>query len=281
MQENRKTMAGYCRKAEACVSGRILFAGMTPHCCTNFNNYSRFILCLEGSKKIHYGDGKQELYAVLEPGDAVFVPGCGQEEEVWDLPHEMISCVFMNSFTRVIHIRHSGEKSEHAAPDIFFHLKKEEITGDSKLAELIMELKEQNPEISASLLKTLLKLLADALEKEPDSADDEPEWQRICEAMHQLFRGDISREDVARLSGVSARQLSQLIRKHTHRSFCEFLTGHRLEHARMLLLQSSLQVREIAALSGFSYTSYFIRLFHMKYGCTPELFRRNPPAEKP
>lgn len=274
MESNPLKMAAYCRSAAEKISGNIFFAGFAPRCCNGVNNYNRFIFCLEGRKHIIYGDGEKLCDQLLLPGDAVFVPGNGEEEEKWDLPHTMISCVFMSSYTRVIYIDHCRKLNEKPVAKCFYHIPKEYISGDSKIAEAILELKGDAPEISRQLLRTLLELITDSLCKIPAQAPRSPEWGRICDAMHNLFRGDITRADVAEFAGVTPSQLSRIILKNSGKSFREMLNDHRLEYALGLLQNSSMPIGEIASSSGFSYTSYFIRLFHERYGVSPEHFRK-------
>lgn len=275
MESNPLKLAEYCRSAAEKISGKIYFADFAPRCSNVGNSYNRFILCLEGQKKIIFGDGKKVNCTFLSSGDAVFVPGNGEEEELWGTPHTMISCVFMSSYTRVIYIDQLSKQDRKPVADYFYHIPKEYIPGDSKITEAILELKESAPEVSRTLFKTLLQLITDALCRIPALEACPPEWSRICEAMHNLFRGNITREDVAEFAGVTPSQLSRSIARNSGKSFREMLNDHRLEYAMGLLHQSALPVNEIAALSGFSYPSYFIRLFHARYGLSPELFRKS------
>lgn len=274
MESNPLKMAAYCRSAAEKISGNICFAGFSPRCSGVINSYNRFIICLEGKKHIVYGDGEEVRDHLLMSGDTVFVPGNGEEEEKWDTPHTMISCVFMSSYTRVIYIDHLNPGGGKPVPDFFYHIPKEYIPGDSKIAEALLELKESVPGVSRVLLQALLELIADSLDKIPALEPHPPEWDRICEAMHNLFKGDITREDMAEFVGVTPSKLSRIILKNSGKSFREMLNDHRLEYALGLLRNSSWSVGEIAASSGFSYTSYFIRLFRARYGLSPELFRK-------
>lgn len=274
MEESSVRMAEFCRKAIELLTGKFLFAGFAPRCGKNPNNYNRFLLCLAGRKHIVYGDGQAVRDCFLGPGDAIFVPGSGEETEVWDSPHEMISCVFMSSFTRVIHIIHGGDPAEHPSADIFYHIPKGVIAGEGKMAEALLELKNSRPELSLELMRLLLKLLEETLAQIGEKGLPEPEWRQVCEAMHNLFRGDISREDVAELAGISPGALSKLVKRHTGGPFREFVNDHRMEYALSMLRQSKFTVKEISAMSGFSYPSYFIRLFKARYGMPPEHFRK-------
>ena len=47
-----------------------------------------------------------------------------------------------------------------------------------------------------------------------------------------------------------------------------------LQHARVLLQDSLLSVRDISARCGFKDDSYFVKVFSKEAGCTPTEFRR-------
>jgi len=79
----------------------------------------------------------------------------------------------------------------------------------------------------------------------------------------------LSRESVARALKLHPNYLSQLFAGQGDESFSAFLLRARLERVCHLLQDPSLNVSEVARLSGFSDANYFIRAFKKRYAVTP------------
>lgn len=75
-------------------------------------------------------------------------------------------------------------------------------------------------------------------------------------------------EEIARQLNLDRRYLSRVFKAETGLSVKEYLTGHRLERARELLL-SGCGVKEAALLCGWEDPSNFSRRFRQQYGCAP------------
>ncbi|MCL2352319.1 MAG: helix-turn-helix transcriptional regulator [Firmicutes bacterium] len=74
------------------------------------------------------------------------------------------------------------------------------------------------------------------------------------------------------LSGVSQEHLTREMRKHYGITPTKLINQYRLEHARRLMLEGS-GINAAALSSGFSNVTYFNRLFHNAYDCTPTQYR--------
>ena len=85
----------------------------------------------------------------------------------------------------------------------------------------------------------------------------------------------VSREEIARAAGVSNRQLNILFRKYLNTSPGAFLIQRRISFAKELLAAGKLQVNEIARMSGFASTEFFIRAFRKYTGVTPGSWDRD------
>ena len=91
-------------------------------------------------------------------------------------------------------------------------------------------------------------------------------------AKHFILRNrtsPITLADAAAAAGMNASYFSKRFALEFGINFSPYLTAARLELARHLLLNSTKQVAEIAALCGFSSGSYFIRVFKKHFGKTP------------
>jgi AraC family carnitine catabolism transcriptional activator len=85
--------------------------------------------------------------------------------------------------------------------------------------------------------------------------------------------------DIARALGVSQRQLERQFKKHLGCTVVQFGLLVRLQSARVLLISTSLSVREIATASGFNTLSHFAHAFRNLFGRRPSEYREAWPAD--
>jgi transcriptional regulator GlxA family with amidase domain len=84
------------------------------------------------------------------------------------------------------------------------------------------------------------------------------------------------REALARVAGVSLRQLERLFAAHVGESVNDCYRRIRLEQAVQLLRKTGLSVTSIAIACGFRSSSHFSRAFKSRYGASPVRGRRQP-----
>lgn len=82
-------------------------------------------------------------------------------------------------------------------------------------------------------------------------------------------------ESLADYFGYSAQYLSVLFKKKTNKNFSQYIIETRIEKAKVLLTETDLHIKDIGARCGFSYTSYFIKVFSESTGVTPTEYREN------
>jgi len=97
--------------------------------------------------------------------------------------------------------------------------------------------------------------------------------QQVKFFMNQNYASEVTLEKLARRFKISTAYLSRLFRREFGVSFNRYLNTLRLEAAVALLHNTSLQIAEVAQRSGFSDSSYFIKVFHKYYGTTPRDYR--------
>ncbi|HVA74089.1 MAG TPA: AlkA N-terminal domain-containing protein [Acidimicrobiales bacterium] len=122
----------------------------------------------------------------------------------------------------------------------------------------------------------------------PDAAPGSPEWlgrqDTVARAVRLIADGVVDREGISGLGkriGYSTRQLHRIV-------FAELGTGpltlaraHRVQHARMLLETTDLQVTEVALAAGFRSVRQFNDCVRLVYGMTPtDLRRAGPPKHR-
>lgn len=97
---------------------------------------------------------------------------------------------------------------------------------------------------------------------------------RALAYMEEALSSNLSREEVARVAGMSSGHFTRLLRERTGHSFIEMLTLLRVNRARERLLHSHDDLAHIALDCGFADQSYFTRVFHKVTGQTPGDFRK-------
>jgi transcriptional regulator GlxA family with amidase domain len=92
---------------------------------------------------------------------------------------------------------------------------------------------------------------------------------KVLRAMESNLETPLSRQKLARVAGVSLRQLERAFCKHLQRGLHGHYLQLRLSRARQLLRETSLSIMEIALATGFSSASQFARAFRRAYESSP------------
>ncbi len=87
------------------------------------------------------------------------------------------------------------------------------------------------------------------------------------------YKKDISLEDISREVDMSTYYFSKLFKETTGSNFIEYLTNLRIDHAKKLLLEGELSMKEICAEIGYTDPNYFSRIFKKCVGLTPTEFK--------
>lgn len=99
--------------------------------------------------------------------------------------------------------------------------------------------------------------------------------KRAISYMHQEYGNeDLMMGDVAKYAYISSSYLSLLLKKETGKTFIEYLTDIRMEHARKLLLETNMKNYEVAQACGFANATYFSTVFKSVYGMSPSTYRK-------
>ena len=107
----------------------------------------------------------------------------------------------------------------------------------------------------------------------------DPLYQRyivpVVQEIETNFATDLTAQALSKKVFVSPQYLSRLFRRFFSCSVYEYLTMHRINKAKELLLVNTyLKVQDIASMTGFPDTSHFISMFKKATGMTPLEFRR-------
>lgn len=91
----------------------------------------------------------------------------------------------------------------------------------------------------------------------------------------------IDHGELAELAGLSPRYLSGLFKQYTGHSLKAYITRMRMERAKLLLTETSMNVTQAAEAVGYGDIYFFSKLFRSLYGVPPSHFRRNEKASEP
>lgn len=98
--------------------------------------------------------------------------------------------------------------------------------------------------------------------------------ENVKRIIAEHITAEISREELARQVYMSPDYLSRLFKKETGLSLSEYMIQKRISLAKQLLETTDLSIVEISQRTGFSYSSYFVRIFKKKAGVTPQQYRQ-------
>jgi AraC-like DNA-binding protein len=97
--------------------------------------------------------------------------------------------------------------------------------------------------------------------------------ERAVALMRERLAETVSSRDLQRAVGIGSSQLHALFRELTGYSPMEYLRRLRVDVARRLLADPSLNIKEIAARTGFSDPNHFSRVFARLDGVPPTAYR--------
>ena len=128
------------------------------------------------------------------------------------------------------------------------------------------------PEINVSSLSAIDDNRARVLQSR--HALDDTRTQRVIDYMTAHLEDSIDLGDLAAAVCLSSFHFARLFRNRTGVPPYRFLSTMRLERAKMLLQNTSVQLSEIALVCQFSNQTNFTRAFRQFAGVTPSVFRK-------
>ncbi|WP_315324710.1 AraC family transcriptional regulator [Treponema socranskii] len=92
----------------------------------------------------------------------------------------------------------------------------------------------------------------------------------------QLYDAQLSSKAIADSLGLSDTYVSKLFKASENISIANYINEARMAHAKRLLLETDLTIKEIAERIGISNSQYFYVLFRKYFSVSPAQFRRRP-----
>lgn len=101
----------------------------------------------------------------------------------------------------------------------------------------------------------------------------------IVEKVKKIIAENISestlqRDEIAAMVHVSPGYLGRIFKKEMSLSLSDYIMKKRISVAKQLLLKTGLSITEVSSRVGFSYSSYFTKLFKEQVGMTPQEYRQ-------
>lgn len=93
--------------------------------------------------------------------------------------------------------------------------------------------------------------------------------------MDENFHKNISLDDVAKEMNMSYHYFSKFFKDSTGKNFVDYLTELRIEKAKEILKEASINVKEVCDKVGYSDPNYFSKIFKKVTGMTPTEYRNN------
>ena len=101
------------------------------------------------------------------------------------------------------------------------------------------------------------------------------EIKNVHDFILQNFANGIKVKEMAEMLNMTVVSFSRFIKKRTGKTFVGYLNDMRLGFAARWLLETDMNVAEIAFKCGFNNIGYFNRVFKKAKGCTPVEFKEN------
>jgi AraC-like DNA-binding protein/mannose-6-phosphate isomerase-like protein (cupin superfamily) len=117
------------------------------------------------------------------------------------------------------------------------------------------------------------KLLSRKVFMEPSSQATYRGIQKAIYTVFHNFHEELHLSAVLAQAGMSKATFERQFKKHTGKTFTQFVTEVRLDNASRQLIETDLSVSEIAFASGFNNLSHFNHKFSELHGQSPSAFR--------
>lgn len=118
------------------------------------------------------------------------------------------------------------------------------------------------------------------------ASGDTAAFQRVrqikmsLEFIEQNYQRPITLEQLAHVSGLSAKYFCRYFRNILQKTPIDYLNYYRVERACFLLEENKLSVTDIAYACGYNDSSYFVRCFKKYKGVTPNQYAKLSKAQK-
>jgi len=98
--------------------------------------------------------------------------------------------------------------------------------------------------------------------------------EKVLEYIHENYsQSSLTNSTVASYFGYHPYHLSRMIKQETGKTLHQYITYYRIQVAKNYLITTNYDMEQIAWLSGFCSSAYFIKTFREQTGITPKKYR--------
>ncbi|NMA95869.1 MAG: helix-turn-helix transcriptional regulator [Clostridiales bacterium] len=151
-----------------------------------------------------------------------------------------------------------------------------EINKMSILVEYPIDINISTAQSIENIKTYILKILEEACLKVIKNSKDEKAklHNEILDYIDKHYtQTDINLNKVADIFNLNRNYISNIINEMTGRNYTDYINYRRIDHAKQILQDERLTVKEVAERAGFDYPSYFIKVFKNIEGITPGEYR--------
>jgi len=148
---------------------------------------------------------------------------------------------------------------------------------DNRLKWLFIEIHSQhsgNRPNRHTIVDLLMQLLLHYLKNALDNLEsiDDP-IRRVLLYMNENLSKQIQLDDLAEIAHYSTSYLNRKFKERTHRTPLNYLRQLRMDTAKKLLENKTLELSQISSLVGIDDPKYFSRIFSQTFGIAPSTYR--------
>lgn len=238
--------------------------------------WPRLDIIVAGSRDITLHTPTGPVRHHLTAGDAYYVLPNGREMYQWNTAVQMLCIVPQARFTRVSFYDQPLAEQPPPVP-VFHHTGRPCAPAMRATIDALNALAWQDgTQAAPCLAQALVRLALHECHQEPTQpvpGKRQGTFDRIHHWLDHCFAEDINRETTAQQFGITPSYLSRLFRDMADVSFHQYLTNLRVGHARDLLRQTSISIKEVGDQCGFPEPVHFVRRFRQVTGQSPGQYR--------
>lgn len=157
--------------------------------------------------------------------------------------------------------------------DMYKKTVKNDVEIDSNILQgyTIKNIEHVKKEISNAIIDSYIT------EKPSNNSIDTTVSSTLKPAIEYIYKNkseNVSAEKLAKICHISSSYFSRLFAKETGENFSTYVAKLKVEWAKNMLEETSMNINEISNELGFSESGYFIKIFKKHEGVTPFLYRK-------
>jgi AraC-like DNA-binding protein len=239
---------------------------------------TRLIIPISGTKNVLIGNEKDVIELNLKKGQVLCIPPVCWDRPLWTTSHKMISIVFKEKYLRLLYINYNIEvDSEWPEPNFTYHLWPGPSASTFHAMQSLTNAKDFSNcnDLFVMLNTCLLRLIGHDLQQTKHFTMGKAlsKYLSLSEYVQNHLQNQVTRQDIADIFKITPQYVSYLFKFFHGKSFSDFLTSCRINHATILLLESDMTIDEISMECNYSYTSHFIKMFKRQHGFSPAKYR--------